>query len=163
MTTLIALSLLCGTLQTCKPTKENSKVRLNTERKRTQNWKAKKERVNEACASLKGCIIVWINNSDSSSWLGTLWSLSDGETLKQDPIPALIDHYQPHIHTKQRTEWDAVKLTHSERDIGRGKKPQKGHGQEFEVCALKTWEKKNRIIQRQKNTPSVEQMWCEIA
>lgn len=104
MTTLISLSLLCGTLQTCKPTKENSKVRLNTERKRTQNWKAKKERVNEACASLKGCIIVWINNSDSSSWLGTLWSLSDGETLKQDPIPALIDHYQHHIHTKQRTE-----------------------------------------------------------
>lgn len=74
-------------------------MRLNTERKRTQNWKAKKERVNEACASLKGCIIVWINNSDSSSWLGTLWSLSDGETLKQDPIPALIVVLVLLVHT----------------------------------------------------------------
>ena len=71
--------------------------------------------------------------SDSSSWFGTLWSLSDGGTLQQASIADLIDYYQQNIHTTPKTQWDAVKWTYSA-PPQRGQRKQKERGSGMKVC-----------------------------
>ncbi len=80
----LGANLPCGTLQNCKTAKETKKVK---HRRRTQIvGKQRTRRVNNARALL---MELYFNldqaRSDSSSWFGTPWSLSDGGDLAAGP------------------------------------------------------------------------------